>query len=270
MAKTTFYSSSIPTIPPLEKWEGSSWKWAHPVLPCPSKEPSPESSWQWCWLANLWMEPRPRLVPSHCEPPASALLSTDPLLPWKHNCISRRVVAASFIISCPAREGSGLQHSNSLLINAIQGTSVPYFSKNLYGLNWQNPFQGTESSRGKEALTSSYCQKSATTKVVTKDHYKATPGDKITQGWHKLQEPGEILCITKFSFLKHFSKTVIRRWYNREAKNITWDTNRDSQSLKCQVLSGDRALTSRSWPGCHSHQMQIFWCSLAFDQRVVL
>lgn len=152
----------------------------------------------------------------------------------------------------------------------MQSTRVPYFSKNLYGLNWQNPFQVTESSTGKEVLTSSYCQQSAITKVVTKDHYKATLGNNITQGWHKGQEPWEILCITTFPFLKHFSKTVIWRLYNRDAKNITWDTNRDTQSPKYQVLSGDRTLTSRSWPGCHSHQMQIFWCSSAFDQRAVL
>lgn len=75
---------------------------------CRSTETSPVSSWQWCWLVILWREPRPHLVPSHCEPPASAPPSTDPLLPWKHNYIVRRVVAASFIISSPAQEGFGL------------------------------------------------------------------------------------------------------------------------------------------------------------------
>lgn len=48
------------------------------------------------------MEPRPRLAPSHCEPPASALLSTDCLLPWKHNYIVGRV-AAAFLIPCLGR-----------------------------------------------------------------------------------------------------------------------------------------------------------------------
>lgn len=109
IAKRTCYSSCIPTIPLLEKRGRKHMEVRAPrACLCRSKETSPVSSWQWCWLVNLWMEPRPHLVPSHCEPPASALLSTDPLPPWKHNYVVRKVVAASFIISSPAWEGFGL------------------------------------------------------------------------------------------------------------------------------------------------------------------
>lgn len=56
--------------------------------------------------------------------------------------------------SSPVLEGFGFVAFRLLVY--LQSTSVP-FSKKLYGLNWQNLFQGTESSIGNEYFIFSYC-----------------------------------------------------------------------------------------------------------------
>lgn len=194
---------------------------------------SPASSWQWCWLANQWMEPRPRLEPSHCAPPASALPSTGRLLPWNTVAQSggwRRGVSP------------GLAAFRLPVYPAHRARAFPTPPQTALWLKLTRPLPGDREQRGREELTFRHCTTPLASLIATACWTIRQP---LSQGCHDSLSPCERLDVTKlFLFLEHFSETEVLEIL---PKTLAAPFKDCKGYWVLQVLtSGHGALTSRS------------------------